>query len=78
MAIGVGSNTHQRIGITLDFSKDAGLKPHNASEISVLRRLANAVSEETATPTGQADVYKINVGSGLARDETITVTWERH
>jgi hypothetical protein len=70
--------THQRIGITLDFSHDKGLKPRSAAEISVLRRLANAVSEETATPTDKADVYQINVGSGLARDETITVTWERH
>jgi hypothetical protein len=69
---------HNRISITLDFSEDTGPCPKAAADICVVRRISNAVSDENAIPTDDAGVYKINIGSGMAKDETIVVTWKRH
>jgi hypothetical protein len=63
--------------ITLDFSADTGLRPRSAADIHVMRRISNAVSDEAAIPTQTSGIYKIEIGSGMSKDETIVVTWDR-
>jgi hypothetical protein len=70
--------SHHRISIVLDFSQDLGPRPHNASEITVFRRLQNAVSEEAAIQTGTPNVYQITLAPGLTKEESLVVTWKRH
>jgi hypothetical protein len=69
---------HNKITITLDFSGDSGLCPKTAADISVMRRLSNAVFDEKAIPTNRPGVFAIGIGSGMDKDETIVVTWKRH
>lgn len=70
--------SHQRVTIELDFSNDTGLKPTSAADVTVFRRLANALSEETALPTDTPGIYRVIVNAGLAKDESLVVTWKRH
>lgn len=69
--------SHHKIVIALDFARDTGLRPRTPADIQVMRRISNAVSEEHSNPTPAASVYKIDIGSGMAKDEIITVTWAR-
>lgn len=69
--------SHQRVTVELDFSYDKGPKPQDVTDVIVFRRLANALSEETALPTEKQDVYRVNIDAGLARDESLMVSWKR-
>jgi hypothetical protein len=69
---------HLRVVIKLDFSADTGPRPEDASQIRVARRFSNAVMDEEARMTCDPHIYLIDLGRGLNKDETITVTWERH
>jgi len=69
---------HLSINIKLDFSHDVGPRPRSVDDIRVVRRLANAVRDERANPTSTADIYEVDVGGGLSKDETITIMWDRH
>ena len=68
---------HNKITIKLDFSADTGPCPKSPTDISVMRRISNAVFDEHAIPTNQPGVYTIDIGSGMNKDETIVVTWAR-
>jgi len=68
---------HNKITIKMDFSADNGPCPKSAADISVMRRISNAVFDEHAIPTNQPGVYTIDIGNGMDKDEAVVVTWIR-